>query len=59
MLHYNIVSAFAWLLVSDHERSIGLGLVCELDQRHRVGGCIERGCSRKGDLDYAGLNGWG
>jgi hypothetical protein len=44
-------------LISDNERSVGIGFVCELGQRCRVGGSIERGRSREGNLDGTGLGG--
>ena len=46
------------VLISENERSVGIGFVCELDQRCRVGGSIERRRSREGDLDCTGLGRW-
>ena len=30
------------VLIGNNERYVGIGLVCELDQRRREDGCIER-----------------
>ncbi len=46
------------VLISEDERSVGIGFVCELDQRYRVGGCTERRRSSKGNFNSTGLGCW-
>ena len=44
--------------VYEDERSISIQFVCKLDERPRIGGCIERRGSREAYVDRTGLSGW-
>jgi len=44
--------------VYEDERYMSIQIVCKLDERPRIGGCIERRGSREAYVDRAGLSSW-